>query len=232
MKETPILFSGEMVRAILDGRKTQTRRIIMPQPFGGLRESAFSPSGLEDPHGYSIRPKYYIGDRLWVRETWADTNGENGPMISYKAGGERFLVDESYPVDYGRYPGAKFTMWCGDLYRGESGHNWISAMHMPRWASRITLEVTGVRAQRIQDISEADAKAEGFACVTKDDGRTYKYGIPDLDGLPGNDDYGWPWSDWNKDPRQAMQKLWNSIYPGSWERNDWVFAYTFTRDEV
>lgn len=109
----------------------------------------------------TLEARWEPGDLLWVKETWADTNGENGPMISYQAGGDRFLVDECYPVEYSRYPGCQFTMWCGDLRRGEPDHSWRSPIHMPKWASRLTLRVTDVRVERLQEISEADAKAEG-----------------------------------------------------------------------
>jgi len=101
---------------------------------------------------------------------------------------------------------------------------------MPRWASRITLEITAVRVERLHDISEADAVAEGLACITKDGDRTRKYGIPDADGMPGTDDHGWPWNEWRSDPREAYRKLWESINgPGSWDLNPWVWVIEFKR---
>lgn len=103
---------------------------------------------------------------------------------------------------------------------------------MPRWASRLALEVTGVRVERVQDISEADAMAEGLKGLTKD-GSLVKWGIPDRDGLPGNDDDGWHWKQWESDPRKAYRALWNSINgakPGrSWEANPWVWVVEFKR---
>lgn len=96
-----------------------------------------------------------------------------------------------------------------------------------RWASRLTLYVTDVRVERLQDIGEADAQSEGLQTLSKD-GRTWKWGIPDRDGLPGTDDCGWPWADWQTDPRAAYARLWNVINgPGAWEANPWVAAYTF-----
>lgn len=137
------------------------------------------------------------GDRLWIRETW-HPDGDPGP---------------SYRADY--HPAS------GD------GWGWKPSIHMPRWASRLTLLVTEVRVQRLQGINEEDAKAEGLATVTKD-GKFWKWGIPDRDGLPGTDDVGWPWVDWCRDPRDAYRKIWESLHgPGSWEANPWVAAISF-----
>jgi hypothetical protein len=104
---------------------------------------------------------------------------------------------------------------------------WSSPIFMPRKASRTTLEVTDVRVQRLQDISEDDAIAEGLVSISKD-GKLFKWGIPDKDGDPGNDDDGWHWRDWQTNPRNAYGHLWNTIHgPGAWEANPWVVAYTF-----
>ena len=137
-------------------------------------------------------------------------------MISYRAGGDRFLTDECYPVDYARYPGAAFSMWCGDLHRGAPGHKWRPSIHMPRWASRITLEMTGVRVERLQAISEADAHAEdahfhdgrgiGHSCWRHDDGAVHA------------------------DARSAFARLWESLHGArSWDANPWVWAIEFRR---
>lgn len=141
MKERPILFSGEMVRAILEGRKTQTRRVIKPQP-DSARNSVFVKSGFETKHGYEIKCPYgQPGDRLWVRETWGlwDTDPKDGPeraKIFYRA------TDENR--------------------RDLRYQRWRPSIHMPRWASRINLEITNIRIERVQDITEEDAKAEGL----------------------------------------------------------------------
>lgn len=103
------------------------------------------------------------------------------------------------------------------------------SIHMPRWASRFTFEVTDVHVERIQNISPDDARAEGLQCLTKDGGHTYKYGIPEADGLPG--DTAWHWSEWDVDPVAAFRKLWDSFngkHAGlSWDDNPWVFAVDF-----
>lgn len=99
---------------------------------------------------------------------------------------------------------------------------------MPRWASRITLEVTGVRIERLQGITEDDAKAEGLSTVTKD-GKLWKWGIPDRDGLPGGCDVGWPWTQWDADPCAAFRRLWDGIYQDdkAWDANPWVWVTEF-----
>ncbi len=139
MKERPILFSGEMVRAILDGRKTQTRRLCAPaKASGGLVD-------IQCPYGER-------GDRLWVRETWycdipADSRTEEKKLnLYFRADGE--AGDQFEQLDP---PSLKL---------------WKPSIHMPRIFSRITLEIESVRVEQLQSISKEDAKAEGMsACV-------------------------------------------------------------------
>ena len=154
MSEHPILFSGPMVRAILDGRKTQTRRVIKwkcnrgPDGYDTVGESKI----IRVPWTERTLAKILVpecpygvpGDRLWVRETWgkdlyAHLSGH--VPILYKVGPPS--IDPDYPV------------------------KWNPSIHMPRWASRLTLEVVEVRAQRLQDITEQDAIAEGVSCVAE-----------------------------------------------------------------
>lgn len=256
MKDHPILFSAPMVRAILEGRKTQTRRIIKPQPvpfvqctpdrhpttrtepyidaYCGERKTPENPRGMgldwhwwtaDDRLGTKVGrcPYGQPGDRLWVRET--------------------IYIDQT-PYDEGTLPKVRpADLRQEDIYYRADGEcceqipecccaeidkpRWRPSIHMPRWASRITLEVTGVRVERLSDISEADAKAEGLTARTKD-GTLVKYGIPDRDDLPGNDDEGWHWQEWDRDPRQAFCRLWESINgPGSWDANPWVWVVGF-----
>ena len=167
MKERPILFNGEMVRATLDGRKTQTRRAIKPQPgFQGNTpiECIHCPYG--DP-----------GDRLWVRETWAKGPQNHGwGEVIYKA---TF--------------GAMMKPVC------EGFTKWKSPRFMPRKYSRITLEVTGVRVERLQDITHRDALAEGVSYdVSKSDGAPLKrfqvlWDSNNAKGGFGWDDNPWVW---------------------------------------
>lgn len=197
MTGRPIVFSAPMIRAILDGRKTQTRRVLKPQLW--FRELP-----------------YAIGDRLWVRETFALT--QHGRPV--------------YRADARDQAGARWHSITPGDPDGEV--QWKPSIHMPRWASRLTLTVTDVRVERVQDISEADVKAEGLAKRAKDSVPTWKYGLPDRDGMPGNDDDGWLWQDWCVDPRNAFGKLWNSINAArgyGWDANPRVVAVTFTAEQ-
>lgn len=216
MKEHPILFNGPMVQAILDGRKTQTRRIIKPQP----RECGFGTHAIIKPYctGTDWPLAYYErrgacwnsskplkspcreGDRLWVRETWYCDHGlfPDAPI-------EEMVEMLEYRATH------KCANWeAGCPCKDESGRgSWRPSILMPRWASRITLEVTDVRVERLQDISEDDAKAEGVE--------------PFL-----NDPEGDCWTDGKH--RTAFNYLWNEINgwdPNAWDQNPWVWAITF-----
>jgi len=153
MKERPILFSSEMVRAILDGRKTQTRRVIKPQPE--IQEYMNKPSlhwsqcgGRSLTEIASYCPYGQPGDRLWVRETWRKTfDVDDKDVMEYRAGGTRLIVGES--IQHGEH---RITSVLP---------KWKPSIFMPRWASRIMLEIVNIRVERVQDISEEDAIAEG-----------------------------------------------------------------------
>lgn len=216
MRERPILFSGPMVRAILDGRKTQTRRVVKRTSAGYAKE----PGGhrrwhLGDPEAVLACPFGQPGDRLWVRETWA-------ALIP----GE--YTDSPYPmrgmVDL-RYRASE-----PELSAATRGHRWRPSIHMPRWACRQLLDVVSVRVERLQDISEADAQAEGLTKLSKDNGRVWKFGIPDRDGQPGTDDDGWSWREWQRDPRNAFALLWCATYGAeSWDANPCVWVVEFAK---
>lgn len=216
MKERPILFSSAMVRALLDGRKTQTRRIIktmnnnrLEVKVGGKwRQIHAADPNLPCPYGQP-------GDRLWVRETFGvlDADHQTPDCKCY------------YKADCRE--GSE-----SDDLRKEYGYKYKPSIHMPRWASRITLEIVSVRVERLNDISEQDALAEGMKGITKDR-ILVKYGIPDSDGQPGTDNYGWPWNKWCTDPRGAFFGLWESINgAGSWQQNPWVWVVEFKRVQI
>lgn len=219
MAEKPILFSDEMVRAILNGSKTQTRRVIKPPPplddFGNLDcgrilgPEVYHPK-KKDKHGeiYPGEPIFGVyddigewgakcpygrpGDLLWVRETWASHKSLDGTKPSEFPNAEAPL---SYRAD--------------GIHQPKRGR-WRPSIHMPRWASRISLKVTAVRAERVQDISEDDALAEG---VSSDDPRC------DLIDPP-------PYSY----ARTNFALLWDKINEGrgySWESNPWVWVIEF-----
>lgn len=225
-KEYPLPFSGEMTRAIGKGIKNQTRRTkglkmvnLEPDRYSNPRWR-MEPEGtfwlLDDSLSDSIItlkcPYGEPGDRLWIREAFCYAEVKDrpygDPRVAYKADLE---MSAGYK-ELGPDERPKFK----------------PSIHMPRWASRGVLENTGVRLERLQDISEEDAKGEGLNALTKDGGRTIKYGIADRDGWPGNDDEGWPWEEWSVDPRVAYRRLWQFINgPCSWDANPWVWVINF-----
>ena len=192
MKERPIIFSAPMVRAILAGRKTQTRRIVSPRHMATVGAEQF-PILAMCPYGSP-------GDRLWVRETCrAEAMDDEGLC------GVRYVADGQFmPIANTREASYRWVQlyW----YRGMEGAT-VPPIHMPRWASRITLEISDVRVERLQDISEADAKAEGVS-------------MPD--GTPTPPDF---WS-----YQQEFRLVWEQIHGGgSWEKNPFVWVVTFRR---
>ena len=210
MKERPILFSAPMVRAILAGTKTQTRRVVKPQPGCDPRDDGHIDMG-RCPYGQP-------GDGLWVKETFAIV-----PRTAYRRseGVQQTLrPDDDHDA----------AIYRAGWDRSNGGFRWRPSIHMPRWASRITLEITGVRVERLQDISPSDAIAEGLKGLSKDGGQITKYGIPDSDGLPGTDDAGWPWHAWRISPVDSYRRLWSQINgPRSWDANPFVWVVEFKR---
>jgi len=193
VKERPILFSAPMVRAILEGRKTQTRRIMKPQPLWVADPSVPFKTADADPNGIIRCPYGQPEDRLWVRETWR-------------------LYDSL--VECACYDACECSRHHGKpLYRASLPDDegpWKPSIHMPRWASRITREVTGVRVERLQDISEEDAIAEGI----------------DMRSLCGCQD-GCSQCD-DRTPQETYRDLWETINgPGSWAANPWVWVVEF-----
>ena len=177
----PILFSGEMVRAILDGRKTQTRRVIKPQPSAGVRRSVFVLSGLEDGHGRELRCPYgRPGDTLWVRETWA----------SHK------YMDDTKPSEF--TVGAQMLpVWYrADNAQSDERGKWRPSIFMPRWASRITLRVVGVRVETLWDMTVSKMAAEGVAEIENNDKHPLTPFITLWDSINADRGHAWytdPW---------------------------------------
>ncbi|EPK0124602.1 morphogenetic protein [Klebsiella variicola] len=216
MKERGMIFNGEMTRAILDGRKTQTRRIMKVQPSedftpmnmaletdykarwytpgvvdkdGYLQPASKEVFGVSNENeGYSC-PFGAVGDRIWVRETWARYNiDQNSHDIAYRA---------TTPADW-----------------PEEGR-WRPSIHMPRWASRILLEITDVRVERLNSISQEDAQAEGMELT----GWRPTYSDPDSGGEVMT-------------PYDNFAELWSSICGDeSWKANPWVWVISFKRVE-
>lgn len=205
MKERPILMNGAMVRATLAGTKTQTRRIIKPQPQMVTEKriepwqgdpvallSLLADSGRKCPYGQP-------GDRIWVRETlghhaekghyYAATGMHVGPMLDY----------ELEPPPSVGIPART-----------------IPSIHMPRWASRILLEVVSVRVERLQDISDADIEAEGI----------------DMDALAEAQDRYDAIADHNFTGRRTLRSAWRNLWEstgGDWDANPWCWVITFKR---
>ncbi|HGG8902970.1 TPA: hypothetical protein ACJJXD_004208 [Enterobacter cloacae] len=225
MKERGMIFNGEMVRAILDGRKTQTRRIMKVQPSDGfhpthngydldLNAHWYTP-GVVDKNGYLQPAKKdvfgvadenegytcpfgAVGDRIWVRETWAEAGAGAPDLKLYRAN-----YPEHVPTHYENVPPA-------DEIR------WTPSIHMPRWASRILLEITGMRVERLNGISETDAEAEGIDMEALFDAQDCYDCIADhnMTGRPT--------------ATGAFKYLWESIYgEESWKSNPWVWVIEF-----
>jgi hypothetical protein len=220
VKERPILFTGAMVRAILDGRKTMTRRVVKREwpPHGGGTSRAFVPrDGKDDFVTFSqpytdlqgepiwfyswgnarrLRCPYGApGDRLWVREAFAYSVKDPDSF------GEGFSRETHHAVPREGHHGGDWTHYepdgNGGLVTTSVKPKWKPGIHMPRWASRLTLDVTAVRVERLQDITEDDARAEGF------------------------------------DSRTAIADAWTAMHgAGSWDANPWVWCIQFKRAEV
>ena len=241
VKERPILFSGPMVKAILRGTKHQSRRVIRPQPeefyWAGKSRYLWRPKRGVFVDGWAEKhlaqkmaqhcPYGTPGDKLWVRETWrvgawSEDTGE--VCVDYKADNhacqEWLRVEDEEQFDRLWIQSTDDALASG-LEAGEDGTyhwepgkgpaRWRPSIHMPRWASRITLEVTGAGAERVQDISKADVIAEG---------------IPQWTFAVG------AWADVPPDPRWKFIELWDSINGKrgyTWETNPFVWVITFRR---
>ena len=202
MADRPILFSGPMVRAILEGRKSQTRRVISTaerKTRPNLFDGTWSDSYVLDPGNASWREQEYpwrVGDRLYVRETWKPHS----------------IYAHLPPRDMPRAA----VFYAADERYAPSNTPWKPGIHMPRWASRITLNVTDVRVQRLQEISDDDADAEVF-------GGDYPHRVlPEL--FPDADEAG------RHSLPECFSRLWDSINAArgyGWETNPWVVAITF-----
>jgi len=211
MKEKPILMSGDMVRAVLDGRKTQTRRAVklIPQDKRTILCSFSNEKGaiFNDGRGLSVStfvpircPYGQPGDRLWVREAWMPYFRPSS-MSSPSDGGILYRADKS-----------RIKMDTRGRWEMSRVGKWRPSIHMPRWASRITLEITGVRVERVQDISDGDISEEGISPLPKELG-------------------------YNKilSSRTNFRNKWDSLYDKrgySWDDNPWVWVIEFRASKL
>ena len=206
MKERPILFNSKMVAAIIAGEKTQTRRVFPQGYLHNIDHSVWGPTkarAAKEPGlwmwdannrqtVFSARCRYgLVGDRLWVRETWGEASDEGYKFIRYRADGA--CLRNGYESGY-------------------LSQTWRPSIFMPRWASRILLEITAIRVERLQEITQQDARSEGVKRLTIADGGY----VP----TSGSDYVG------------AFRLAWDSINAKrgyAWERNPWVFVIEFKR---
>ena len=224
MKERGMIFNGEMVRAILDGRKTQTRRPIKWKQtrfteIGEREDGSKWPWSEDAEHACDFWhpcPFGAVGDRIWVRETWQaihDYCDENGHVDERR-------YARSIPRHRGNYWHPVYEEAWGNESREDREFPWRPSIHMPRWASRILLEITDVRVERLNAISEEDAEAEGI----------------DMEALYDSQDCYDCIADHNMTGRPtvtgAFKYLWESIYgEEGWLANPWVWVIEFKRVE-
>ena len=211
MTDRPITFSAPMVRALLEGRKTQTRRELKGRSGILAAHSVVQRGahwlGIEYDRSWPLRIPYSIGDRLYVREHWRVSSMHDGTAprdltprsmtVAFEAGGS--IANQEGRDDWRPSPASYSEVERMGRFR--------QGIHMPRWASRLTLIVTDVRVQRLQEISEADAVAEGADQI--------RIMVEPREHLP-------------KSYRSGFENLWNSLHGhDAWDANAWVCALTF-----
>lgn len=237
MIDRPIIFSAPLIRALLAGTKTQTRRLLrcaVPaapamdavhpnhtprhatpylDAYCDQPKTAANPRGMgpnwawwtrDDRPGATFRVGYAPGDRLWVREAWKPV-----PISAYRCSEGVQQTPDPSDAD-------QAAVYRAGWDRSTGGTPWRPSIHMPRWASRLTLTVTDVRVQRLQDITEADAIAEGVHAAPENQAAKALAGImaPGAVHLPH---------------KSAFASLWDHLHgPSGWERNPEVVALTFT----
>jgi len=245
MTEHPILFTSPMVRAILDGHKTQTRRVIKPQPVIGHNgrvcywRKGYDVPELGEPIGeFQSRARYLapygsIGDLLWVRETWWDFGNHYLPSYSSDRENAYWVgLKDGDPIkpQYAADGEPRFYDCIGQwIVETNEEHRLAGRMHwrkwpsifMPKWACRLWLKVKNVRVERVQEISDADVQAEGIM-----ERGTWREEIYDDEGRPNGG-----WLNW----QETFEVVWDSINAKrkgcAWDDNPWVWVIEFERTE-
>ncbi len=214
MKERGMIFNGEMVRAILDGRKTQTRRLIKWKQtrfteIGEREDGSKWPWSEDAEHACDFWhpcPFGAVGDRIWVREAFrVHSRATDVATLVYKSSERNSWTEQTHRVP---------VAVCN---KPATPEKWTPSLHMPRWASRILLEITDVRVERLNAISEEDARAEGII-----DGGCLNCGEPEPCGCDNPE----------PDATDAFAYLWQSIYgQENWNADPWVWVIEFKRVE-
>lgn len=225
--ERPILFSGPMVRGILDDRKTKTRRVVKADYGLDVEtialEARKSQVACDCPYGQP-------GDRLWVRETWQtlslDYDYESGHCDGWEEADPEAVRrwKQSEQGDWGKPPYCVTYAADGgwDAHKGDRGFNWRPSIFMPRWASRLTLEITEVRVERLQSISESDAVAEGVLCPDCGDNNWREVGGEAVQCPHPH----------CGDGQALFRELWDDLNGKrgyGWDANPWVWVIGFRR---
>jgi hypothetical protein len=207
-----LIFSKELIPAVLDGTKTMTRRIIKPQPYDML-----------DMAERGVTPRIDVGETVYVKEAWRAEEVDEYDGLD----GIRYKADNCF---LGIPPKREAAEAWLKVYDGDHPDRWKSPIYLPEWAARAKLEITAVRAERVQDITEEDAVREG---IQKEE-LVYDHESVNPPGAYGfvSGLHPFPEGMIHVKPQEAFEELWESIHgPGSWERNDWCWVYEFRRTQ-
>ena len=203
-----ILFKPDMIQAIIEGRKTQTRRLIKPQPRGrvSIMDSGTVVYGERSDYLQEAKPRYHIGETVYLKEAWAEWIGTSEHLASGVISLEEAKNDIIYKLEF------------ADWNRQANGNGWVkkSVMMMPEWAARYFIVIEQVRAERVQEIIYGDCLDEGITA-------------PDWNSPPFSSLNRWEYVEFIK---KQYRLLWNTINPKyPFESNPWVFPYTFRLKE-
>lgn len=225
MKEIPVIFNTEMVKAIMEGRKTQTRRPLKLQPpdntykfqaiqgFNGLAACFISSDITKQAHWVKLHGK--VGDRLYVRETWVEWKGINCPC-GYNCNCEKILYKADSDTDF-----------ANECERPDEKLRWKPSIHMHKEHARIWLDITAVRVERLQDISEEDAREEGMDRLFEKYGTFYATDNITRKSITLPHEWVESYGSW----ATGFKQIWNSIY-NNWNDNPWVYVREFKKVTV